>query len=105
MDWTPIIVASVAAVPGTLALIAQSKAQKASSKKTDAEAADVQVGTSLDLMREMRTDIADMKKRIRRLEVENVWLRNGVGVLIRQLREHDIPPEFTLDSMPVVEEE
>lgn len=52
----------------------------------------------------MQADIADLKKRLKRLEIENVWLRNGVGVLILQLQKHDIAPEFTLESIPKVEE-
>lgn len=62
------------------------------------------MGTSLELMRKMQADIADLKKRLKRLEIENVWLRNGVGVLILQLQKHDIAPEFTLESIPKVEE-
>lgn len=116
MDWTPIIVASVAAVPGALALISQARAQKANSKKADAEAADVQVGTSLDMMQEMREYVAIVKadlenqitaqanrideqeSEIIELKRENKWLRNGVGVLIQQLRRHNIEPEFTLEK-------
>jgi len=112
MDWTLVIAAGIAAVPGTLALIAQARVHKANSKKADAEAADVQVGTSLDLMREMRADIVDLKsqvvkftKRLSRVELENSWLRNGVGVLIHQLECHNISPEFTLDSIPKAEED
>lgn len=111
MDWTAIIAASVAAIPGALALIAQVKAQKSASRKVEAEAADVQVGTSLKLLNAMREDIAclkldtdNLRKRLSRVELENKWLRKGVGVLIHQLECYDIPPEFTLDSLPPAEE-
>lgn len=87
-------------------------------KKEQANTSDMQVGTSIDLMHEMRVDIGDLKKevveikaeneklkkRLHRVEVENTWLRKGVGVLIHQLECYDIPPEFTLDSIPKMEE-
>lgn len=108
----PSIIVGIVTVVGSLLLNIpafrltrqQQRKEAAAANKTGAETADVQVGTSLDLMREMRTDIADLKKRLRRLEIENVWLRNGVGVLISQLQKHDITPEFTLDSIPEMEE-
>jgi len=105
MDWTSIIITVIINTPAFILIGQQLRKEKASAKKTDAEAADVQVGTSLDLMREMRTDIADLKKRVSSLEVENNWLRHGVWILIQQLRKHGITPEFTLDSAPAVNTE
>ena len=105
MDWTSIIITGLLNLPALFLIGQQLKKEKAATQKTNVEAADVQVGTSLDLMREMRTDIIDLKKRVKCLEVENSWLRAGVGRLIQQLRRHGIEPEFSLESsMPHQEE-
>ena len=105
MDWTTIIITAIINIPAFVLIGQKLKKEKAAANKASVEATDVQVGTSLDLVREMRTDIADLKKRMRCLEYENRWLRNGVGLLILQLRYHGIEPNFNLDSMPDVPEE
>jgi hypothetical protein len=105
MDWTTIIITAIFNIPAFVLIGQKLKKEKAAANKASVEATDVQVGTSLDLVREMRTDIADLKKRMRCLEYENRWLRNGVGLLIQQLRYHGIEPNFNLDSMPDVPEE
>jgi len=104
MDWTSIIVTALLNLPALFLIGQQLKKEKAATQKTSVEAADVQVGTSLDMMREMRTDIIDLKKRLKSLEAENCWLLAGVGRLIQQLRRHGIEPEFSLESMPRQEE-
>ena len=105
MDWTMIVITAIINIPAFVLIGQQLKKERAVTQKASVEAADVQVGTSLDLVREMRMDIADLKKRVHSLEVENCWLRRGVGVLIEQLRRHNIQPAFTLDPMPKVEED
>ena len=98
MDWTPIIVAGIMGIPGVLALIQQRK-------KESAEASGILVGTSLKMLEAIQKDIDSLKRRMRCLEFENSWLRNGVGLLIQQLRYHGIEPDFSLDSMPEMPEE
>lgn len=119
MDWTSIIITAIINIPAFVLIGQQLKKEKAVAKKTSVEATDVQVGTSLDLVREMREQIASANKKIEDLEKsrdeqaarldaqgneidelkrENFWLRRGVGILIQQLRRHDIKPEFTLED-------
>lgn len=104
MDWTSVVITLIINIPAFVLIGQQLKKEKATASKTNAEAADIQVGTSLDLMEVMRKDIASLKRRMRCVEFENSWLRNGVGTLIQQLRRHGVEPEFTLDSMPEMPE-
>lgn len=105
MDWTSIIIACIMGIPGVLALIQQRH-------KDEATAAGTLVGASVDLVDSLQSqmDAANLRinslsgrvdaqdTEIAELKRENLWLRNGVGVLIQQLRNNRIEPEFTLEK-------
>lgn len=104
--WGIIGGAVVAATPGIIALIANRR-------KTKADTAQVLVGTSLSMVTKledqvknlsikveecakMKEDFRILEAKVGVLEKENVYLREGVGVLIGQLRKRGIEPEFVL---------
>lgn len=72
MDWTPIIVALMAAAPGIFAIIQQRR-------KENANTASVQVGVSLTLVQEMQDQLRELKEEhaAARLKIEQLENRTS----------------------------
>jgi prefoldin subunit 5 len=97
--------ALLASVPGIAALLKDWIKSRKEMEKLDADAADVLVGTSLDIMKEMKESIEKLQARVLELEALTkvqgtriAELETGVRTLVRQLEELEQEPAFRIDG-------
>lgn len=74
-------------------------------KKTQADTADVLVGTAMEMMKKLQERVSELEcdyemlnSEYKRLSGENKKLRKGVGLLINQLKENGYVPAWILEE-------
>ena len=79
-----IIIAIVAILPGSIALFMQRK-------KGNAEATDIITDTAMSLIEPLRKEIAELRKELDDLRVENVLLRRWAEALSIEVSKYETP--------------
>jgi hypothetical protein len=92
-EWTPILVACLASLPGLLALVANARKQSSDAYASLTTALQTSGHTIDDLLR-MLSEVPQLKREIETLKAERADWEFGIALLIAQLVEARMTPRW-----------